>query len=85
VLVASAESQLAGVGPAHIWVGLKNSDDVGTQFDLQVEVSIGNTVVAQGQTSASPASSATPTRPSTSSSRSPSSATAALPRAMSCA
>jgi hypothetical protein len=50
VLVASAESQLAGVGPAHIWVGLKNSDDVGTQFDLQVKVSIGNTVVAQGQT-----------------------------------
>jgi hypothetical protein len=50
VLVASAESQLAGVGPAHIWVGLKNSDDVGTQFDLQVKVLIGNTVVAQGQT-----------------------------------
>jgi hypothetical protein len=51
VLVASsAENQLAGVGPAHIWVGLKNSDDVGTQFDLQVKVLIGNTVVAQGQT-----------------------------------
>jgi len=41
---------LTGVGPAHIWVGLKNSDDVGTQFDLQVKVSIGNAVVAQGET-----------------------------------
>jgi hypothetical protein len=50
LVAASAESQLAGVGPAHIWVGLKNSDDVGTQFDLQVKVLIGNTVVAQGQT-----------------------------------
>ena len=50
LVASSAENGLAGVGPAHIWVGLKNSDDVGTQFDLQVKVLIGNTVVAQGQT-----------------------------------
>lgn len=50
LVASSAENGLAGVGPAHIWVGLKNSDDVGTQFDLQVKVLIGSTVVAQGQT-----------------------------------
>jgi hypothetical protein len=52
VLVGSGGGggDLTGVGPAHLWVGLKNSDDVGTQFDVEVKVLIGNTVVAKGQT-----------------------------------
>ena len=29
---------LSAIGPARIWLGLKNSDDVGTKFDLRVEV-----------------------------------------------
>lgn len=29
---------LTGLGPASIWIGLKNSDDVGIRFDLRAEV-----------------------------------------------
>ena len=29
---------LTSLGPAQVWVGLKNSDDVGTKFDLKAEV-----------------------------------------------
>jgi hypothetical protein len=30
----SVASTLDSVGPAQLWIGLKNSDDVGTNFDL---------------------------------------------------
>ncbi len=33
---------------AHLWIGLKNSDDQGTQFDLLVEVLHNNNLVASG-------------------------------------
>jgi CSLREA domain-containing protein len=41
--------QLTAVGPANMWIGLKNSDDVGTKFDLLAEVLRNGVVVASGQ------------------------------------
>ena len=34
------------LSPVHAWVGLKNSDDQGTQFDLQAVLKHGNTILA---------------------------------------
>ncbi len=42
--------RLTAVGPAKVWIGLKNSDDVGTKFDLLAEVLKNGTVVGTGQT-----------------------------------
>jgi hypothetical protein len=39
---------LTAVGPATLWVGLKNSDDQGTYFDLMVELLHNGTPVASG-------------------------------------
>ena len=36
------------LSPAHLFIGLKNSDDQGTQFDLKVEVLKNGTAVASG-------------------------------------
>lgn len=41
--------QLVTAGPAMIWIGLKNSDDVGTKFDLLAELFKNNTLIASGQ------------------------------------
>ncbi len=41
--------QLTGLSPAKVWVGLKNSDDVGTKFDLKAEVYAGSTLVSSGE------------------------------------
>jgi hypothetical protein len=41
--------QLTGLSPAKVWVGLKNSDDVGTRFDLKAEVYVGGAMVGSGQ------------------------------------
>jgi YVTN family beta-propeller protein len=38
------------VGPATLWIGLKNSDDQGTAFDLQAEVAINSALVATAKT-----------------------------------
>ncbi len=46
--VASAQ-QLTALSPAKVWVGLKNSDDVGTNFDLMAQVYKGATPVGSGQ------------------------------------
>jgi pimeloyl-ACP methyl ester carboxylesterase len=40
---------LTGLGPLRAWIGLRNSDDVGTNFDLKAEVLNGETVVGAGQ------------------------------------
>jgi hypothetical protein len=37
-------------GPMHTWLGLKNSDDQGTRFDVRVEVLRNGVVVASGLT-----------------------------------
>lgn len=44
-----ASPQLTELGPANIWLGLKNSDDVGTKFDLLAEVFKNGALVGSGQ------------------------------------
>lgn len=41
---------LTTLGDLHIWLGLKNSDDQGTQFDLRAEVLKNGTLIASGLT-----------------------------------
>lgn len=41
--------QLTALNPAKVWVGLKNSDDVGVKFDLKAEVYAGSTLVSSGE------------------------------------
>ncbi|HSB09842.1 MAG TPA: HYR domain-containing protein [Blastocatellia bacterium] len=40
---------LSALSPAMVWIGLKNSDDVGTRFDLLAEVLKNGSVVGSGQ------------------------------------
>ena len=42
-------SELTAVGPASVWVGLKNSDDVGAKFDLLAEVFKNGSPIGSGQ------------------------------------
>src|SRR5262249_30498264 len=44
----SSCTALTAASPAHLWIGLKNGDDQGTNFDLKVELLKGNNVVASG-------------------------------------
>jgi hypothetical protein len=48
LVVQSGAPQLTDLGPVKVWVGLKNSDDVGTKFDLLAEVYRDNTLVTSG-------------------------------------
>jgi parallel beta-helix repeat protein len=41
--------QIIELGPVKIWVGLKNSDDIGIKFDLKAEVYKNGVLVASGQ------------------------------------
>jgi hypothetical protein len=45
---------VAALSPAKVWLGLKNSDDVGTKFDLKAEAYVGGTLVGSGQLNAVP-------------------------------
>lgn len=38
------------LGDGHLWVGLRNSDDQGTQFDVKIELLRGDTLIAEGMT-----------------------------------
>ena len=40
---------LTAIGPANVWIGLKNSDDVGTKFDLLAEVFKNGNPIGSGQ------------------------------------
>jgi hypothetical protein len=40
---------LTALNPAKVWIGLKNSDDVGAKFDLKAEVFNGDTLIGTGQ------------------------------------
>jgi hypothetical protein len=40
---------LTALTAPRVWVGLKNSDDVGTRFDLRAEVYLGDTLVTSGE------------------------------------
>jgi probable HAF family extracellular repeat protein len=44
----ASTNQLTALGPANVWIGLKNSDDVGTKFDLLAEVYQNNTLIGSG-------------------------------------
>ena len=43
---AGASGSVHGFGPADLWVGLKNSDDQGTSFDIKLELFHGGPTVA---------------------------------------
>jgi endonuclease G len=40
---------LTGVGPAKLWIGLKNSDDVGLRLDVRAELLVNDMVTASGR------------------------------------
>ncbi len=42
--------RLEAVGKLHVWLGLKNSDDQGTYFDLRAELRKNGAVIASGET-----------------------------------
>jgi len=46
--------QLTALGSATAWIGLRNSDDVGTNFDLKAEVYLGEKLVGSGQVNGVP-------------------------------
>jgi hypothetical protein len=45
----AASSSLTAFGPAKIWFGLKNSDDIGLRLDILAEVFVNLTKIGQGQ------------------------------------
>ena len=47
---ALASGTVTNLSELHVWLGLKNSDDIGTQFDLRAEVFKDDIVVASGET-----------------------------------
>lgn len=47
---ALVSGTLTALGETHVWLGLKNSDDQGTYFDVRAEVSKNGTLLASGET-----------------------------------
>ena len=45
----NTDASLSALSPVHEWIGLKNSDDVGTNFDLLAEVFHDGTLVGSGE------------------------------------
>jgi len=41
---------ITSLGDVHLWLGLKNSDDVGTRFDVRIEARKNGTLFAAGET-----------------------------------
>jgi Putative Ig domain len=48
-ITSGSATTLSALGSANVWVGLKNSDDVGTKFDLLAEVLKNGVVIGSGQ------------------------------------
>ena len=46
----TATERVATLTPAHLWMGLKNSDDQGTRFDVKAEVYLNDTLLSEGVT-----------------------------------
>lgn len=44
------KNSISNTSPAVMWIGLKNSDDQGTQFDLRTELYLNDVLVSEGQT-----------------------------------
>ena len=42
------EAQIGALSPVHAWVSLKNSDDVGTSFDVKVDLLKNGTIIESG-------------------------------------
>jgi hypothetical protein len=53
-MVTVEAPQLTALGATQVWIGLKNSDDVGTKFDLLAEVLKNGSVVGSGQINSVP-------------------------------
>jgi hypothetical protein len=49
-LAFTPESTIAGTSPGQLWVGLRNSDDQGTYFDLKAALYVNDALVSEGQT-----------------------------------
>jgi large repetitive protein len=49
VVPQPANPAVEALAPAHAWIGLKNSDDVGTNFDLLAEVFRNGVLIGSGQ------------------------------------
>jgi hypothetical protein len=47
--IVTVQRQLKSLSPVNVWIGLKNSDDVGTRFDLKAEILKDGLVVAAGE------------------------------------
>jgi hypothetical protein len=47
---AQTAGQLTSLNDLHVWLGLKNSDDIGTRFDLRAEVYRNGVLVTAGET-----------------------------------
>lgn len=45
-----AQVAITQLDPSNLWIGLKNSDDQGTRFDLRTEVYVNSTLVSSGET-----------------------------------
>jgi hypothetical protein len=39
---------ITGIDPAHLWIGLRNSDDINTRFDLMAEMLLNGTPITSG-------------------------------------
>ena len=46
---AFSRGSLTSLGDVQLWLGLKNSDDIGTNFDVRAEVYAGSAIVASGE------------------------------------
>jgi hypothetical protein len=49
-IMLSSGNSVSAVGPAKLWIGLKNSDDQGTQFDLRAEMYLNGVRISEGET-----------------------------------
>jgi prenyltransferase beta subunit len=49
-ILVSGDNAVVPGGPAQLWIGLKNSDDQGTQFDLRAELYVNGVLSAAGET-----------------------------------
>lgn len=49
-LISNSTNLLTSFSPANIWVGLKNSDDIGIKFDLKAEIYVNGILISSGET-----------------------------------
>ncbi len=47
--ITAPTPQLTSLSPAKVWIGVKNSDDIGIKFDLKAEVYKGTNLISSGE------------------------------------